>query len=67
MTNDELRQALRELNSERDAAFVFSDAPTCVVQHAILIPAEDDGLVKVSDGKHVYIIDATRVVWVKIG
>lgn len=67
MTNDELRKALRELNSERDAAFVFSEAPTCVVPDAILIPAEDDGLVKVSDGKHVYIIDATRVVWVKIG
>ncbi len=67
MTNDELRQALGELNSERDAAFVFCDAPSCVVQNAILIPAEDDGLVKVSDGKHVYIIDATRVAWVKIG
>ena len=67
MTTDQLRQALSELNSERDAVFIFEHTQHCIVQNALLIPAEDDGLVKVSDGKHVYIIDASRVVWVKIG
>jgi hypothetical protein len=67
MTNDQLRQALQELNTERDATFVFDDADDCVVPNAMLIPAEDDHLVKVSDGKHVYIIDAERVAWIRIG
>ncbi len=68
MTNDQLRQALAELNGERDAVFYFAhDGLTCHVPSAILIPAEDDGLVKVSDGKHVYIIEASRIAWIRIG
>ncbi len=67
MTNDQLRQALRELNTERDATFAFVDADPCVVPNAMLIPDEPDHLVKVSDGKHVYIIDAERVAWIRIG
>ena len=67
MTSDQLRQALGELNSERDAEFHFDGAPPCLVPGAILIPDEADHLVKVSDGKHVYLIDAERVAWVKIG
>lgn len=67
MTDDQLRQALHELNGEREAVFVFDDAHDCRVPGAILIPDEADHLVKVSDGKHVYIIDAPRVAWIKIG
>ncbi|RMH32125.1 MAG: hypothetical protein D6692_00060 [Planctomycetota bacterium] len=67
MTNDQLRQALSELNTERDATFVFADATECTVTNAMLIPDEPDHLVKVSDGKHVYIIDAERVAWIRIG
>jgi len=67
MTNDQLRQALSELNNERDALFVFKSAPECVVTNAMLIPDEPDHLVKVSDGAHVYIIDAKRIAWIKIG
>ena len=67
MTNDQLRQALAELNGERDAIFRFPEAEDCHVPNAILIPAEDDGLVKVSDGKHVYIIEASRIAWIRIG
>jgi len=67
MERDALRQALKELNGERDAVFQFEHADQCRVPNAILIPNEADNLVKVSDGKHVYIIDAPRVAWIKIG
>ena len=67
MTNDQLRQALRELNTERDATFFFRGAPECTVTNAMLIPDEPDHLVKVSDGKHIYIIDAEPVAWIRIG
>jgi hypothetical protein len=33
----------------------------------MLIPTEADGLVKVTDGSHVYIVDSERVAWVEIG
>ena len=67
MNADQLRQALAELNGERDALFQFDGAHECKVTGAILIPDEPDHLVKVSDGKHVYIIDAPRVAWIRIG
>jgi hypothetical protein len=71
MTPDQLRQALRELNGERDCAFAFTqanaDAAHLNVHGAILIPDEPDHLVKVTDGQNVYIIDSERVAWVRIG
>lgn len=67
MDREQLRQALSELNGERDALFQFENSHECRVPNAILIPNEEDDLVKVSDGKHVYILDAPRVAWIKIG
>ncbi len=67
MTSDQLRQAFRELNGQRDLRIQFSDAPACIVKRALLIPAEADGLVKVTDGSHVYMIDAERVAWIEVG
>ena len=68
MTNDQLRQALRELNGERAATCsLVGIAETIVVNHAMLIPDEPDHLVKVTDGKSVFIIDAQRVAWIRIG
>jgi hypothetical protein len=32
----------------------------------MLIPDEPDHLVKLTDGKNVFIVDATRVAWVRI-
>jgi hypothetical protein len=73
MDSTQLRQALRELNGERDLIIVFSDVPSPVpglasleVRKAMLIPDEADHLVKVTDGKAVYVIDAGRVAWLKI-
>ena len=67
----QLRQALGELNGERDVTFAFSGmADACAhltVAHAMLVPEEGDALVKVTDGQSIYIVDAQRVSWVKIG
>lgn len=68
MTPDQLRQALRELNGERTATFALVGIQeTIVVNSAMLIPDEPDHLVKVTDGKSVFIIDAERVAWIRIG
>ncbi|MFG0256414.1 MAG: hypothetical protein ACF8GE_00760 [Phycisphaerales bacterium JB043] len=67
MTSDELRLALGELTGERNAVFAFEHADTLRVSNAFLVPDEGDGLVKVSDGSLVYIVDAPRVAWIQIG
>lgn len=76
MTPTQLRTALRELNGERDLIIAFAGiypATTALgttlleVRNAMLIPDEADHLVKVTDGKAVYVLDAERVAWVKIG
>ena len=67
MSHDTLRLALRELNGQRDLRIEFDHASSCTVKRAMLIPAETDGLVKVTDGSHVYIVDAERVAWIEIG
>ncbi len=73
MTSEQLRIALRELNGERDLSVNFADVFTpvitahLVVKKAMLIPDEQDHLVKVTDGRAVYILDAERVAWIKIG
>lgn len=74
MTPTQLRTALRELNGERDLTLAFADVPSPVpglssleVKKAMLIPDEADHLVKVTDGKAVYILDAERVAWLRIG
>lgn len=63
----QLRKAFRELNGLRDLRIEFADAAACIVKKALLIPEEADGLVKVTDGSHVYIVDSERVAWVEIG
>ncbi|MDX2017279.1 MAG: hypothetical protein SFY95_06515 [Planctomycetota bacterium] len=76
MTNDQLRAALRELNGERDLEIAFAGlappgphagASHLLVRHAMLIPDEPDHLVKVTDGKAIFIVDAERVAWIRIG
>jgi hypothetical protein len=67
MTLDQLRQALKELNGKRDAVIYMTHAEKCIVTNAMLLPDEPDHLVKVTDGKHVFIVDADRVAWIKIG
>ena len=67
MSTDQLRQALRELNSKRDVVIHFTTADHCVVHNAMLLPDEPDHLVKLTDGKSVFIVNADHVDWIKIG
>lgn len=67
MTPDQLRIALGELNGQRDVRFEFDHADPCTINNALLIPAEADNIVKVTDGARVFFIDAERVAWVEIG
>lgn len=67
MNTDQLRQVLSELDGKRTAAFNFASATECVVTNAMLLPDEKDHMVKVTDGKHVYIIDSAQLVWIRIG
>jgi hypothetical protein len=70
MTTEQLRIALGELNGERDCTFMFLGLPEheshLTVPRAMLIPDEPDHLVKLTDGKNVFIVDAPQVAWVRI-
>ena len=77
MTNDQLRKALSELNGERDLSVAFEGVyspgtgPLAIamldIKRAMLIPDEADHLVKVTDGSSIYILDAERIAWIRIG
>ncbi|MEZ6165603.1 MAG: hypothetical protein R3B67_14360 [Phycisphaerales bacterium] len=71
MNQDQLRQALKELNGERDANFALAgmheSASVLTIPKAMLIPEETDKLVKVTDGKSVFIIEAERIAYIRIG
>ncbi len=71
MNQDQLRQALTELNGERNAHFALTGMHESVsiltITAAMLIPEETDKLVKVTDGKSVYIIEAERIAYIRIG
>ena len=73
ITADQLRKALRELNGDRKLGIVFADVNSPAtgvsnveVKNAMLVPDEADHLVKVTDGRSIYIIDAERIAWLSI-
>ncbi len=67
MDSLQLRKALSELNGQRDVRIEFATAHVLSMKRAFLIPQESDGLVKVSDGLKIFVLDAERVVWIQIG
>lgn len=67
MTSDQLRKALGELDGQRDLRVVFERSRDCIIRKALLIPEEEDAIVKVTDGTRVYMVDAARVAWLAIG
>ena len=71
MTPENLRKALAELQGKRTARFYLAGVAepnhTLSVRSAMLIPEEDDHLIKLTDGQSIYIIDADRVAAVRIG
>lgn len=67
MTPDQLRTALGDLNGQRNVRIEFDQAECCLIQRALLVPAEEDNIVKLTDGSREFLIDAERVAWVEIG
>jgi len=71
MTPDQLRQALTELQGKRTATFIFQDVPepstTLTVHNAMLVPDEPDHLVKLTDGQSIFIIEAEKVAYIRLG
>ena len=67
ITTDQLRTALAECSGQRDVRFVFDHADPCVIARAMTLPAEEDRIVKLTDGNREYLIDAQRIAWVEIG
>jgi hypothetical protein len=67
ITPDQLRTALGDINGQRDVRAVFVDAQECTIKNALLVPVEADNLVKLTDGKREYLLDAERIVWIEIG
>jgi hypothetical protein len=67
LTTDQLRSALAKLNGQRDVRIRFEYGETCVVAGALLVPAEADNMIKLTDGSREFLVDAERVVWIEIG
>jgi len=71
MNQSQLRQVLTELNGERTLEFALTgmQGPSSFLKvgSAMLIPEETDRLVKVTDGQSVFIVEAERIAWIRIG
>jgi hypothetical protein len=67
MTSEQLRTALGDLNGQRDVRVTFERADACLIQNALLVPAEEDRIVKLTDGVREFLVDAQRVAWIQIG
>ena len=66
-TSEQLRAALGDLNGLRTVRFEFDHAESCIIQNALLVPVEEDRIVKLTDGAHEFLVDSQRVSWVEIG
>jgi hypothetical protein len=68
LNSDQLRSALGDLNGQRGVVRIeFDSGKSCTVKNAILVPVEDDNVLKLTDGSHEFLIDAERVTWIEIG
>jgi hypothetical protein len=67
MTTEQLRAALGDLNGQRDVRVAFERAEACVIEKALLVPVEEDRIVKLTDGSREFLLDAERIAWIEIG
>lgn len=67
-TTEQLRAAFADLNGRRNVTIEFRDhAVACEVKNALLVPMEQDHIVKITDGTREYLLDAESIAWVRIG
>ena len=64
---EQLRSAFSNLNGKRDVRIHLEQGALCTIAKALLVPAEDDKIIKLTDGTREFLIDAYRVTWVEIG
>ena len=58
LTTEQLRTALGELSGQRgDVLIEFIGAEACRVRNAMLLPAESDNVLKLTDGAREYLVD----------
>lgn len=67
LSADQLRSAFAKLNGQRDVRMRFDHADPCLITGALLVPAEADNIIKLTDGSREYLVDAERIAWVEIG
>lgn len=66
MQVDALRTAFARLDGQRAVRFVFSAGHSLTVEKALVIPVEEDGLLKLTDGDRELIVDADSIAWIEI-
>ena len=64
---EQLRAALGDLNGQRDVRVAFDRADACVIEKALLVPVEEDRIVKLTDGSREFLLDTERIAWIEIG
>jgi hypothetical protein len=67
ITSEQLRVALADLNGHRDVRIEFDHADPCLIARALIVPVEEDRLLKLTDGSREFLIDPQRVAWIEIG
>lgn len=67
ITSEQLRGALHDLNGHRDVRIEFDHADPCIVARALIVPVEEDRLLKLTDGSREFVIDPQRIAWIEIG
>ncbi|MBX3373410.1 MAG: hypothetical protein KF817_06210 [Phycisphaeraceae bacterium] len=67
ISSEQLRAALHDLNGQRDVRVQFDHADSCIIPKALVVPLEEDRLLKLTDGAREYLIDVQRVAWIEIG
>lgn len=67
LSPEQLRSALAKLNGQRDVRIHLDHGNPCVIAKALLVPAEADKILKLTDGTREYLIDSYRVMWIEIG
>ena len=66
MLVDELRVAFKRLDGKKAVRINFSAGISLEVTKALLIPVEEDGLLKLTDGEREYVVNPGGVAWIEI-
>lgn len=66
MKVDALRAAFARLDGKTAVRFVFGAGHSLAVEKALVIPVEEDGLLKLTDGDREFIVDVDSIAWIEI-